>query len=228
MIVHHPFFEKTRQDQKRFQVQLALVALLVLVAAGGLLFLAGLLPLLAVVVAVLLSIIAPFYDVPGMVRAGKLHYYSPFLLGETERNGKVVLHAGTLFDFYFLFPPSMPAPERKRLALTGMIDGLLQLIERHQCSGRTDLRIRLTSYILNERNAKRLGLETQPTDGLRSILLYYNFFNLTASYSLLHRRLRFPRVRSVQTFEGDIAKLVERKLQLEKFQARLHRSRRRQ
>lgn len=221
MTLEHPFFAKSPREQKRFQRKLALSALLFLVVAGGLLFLAGLLPLIAVVFAVLLSIIAPFFDVPGMVQAGKLRYDSPFLLAEAERNRTVVLHAGTLFDFYFLFPKEMPAHERKRLVLAGMIEGLIHLIERHEEGGDNGLTVRTTSYILNARNARKLGLEKQPTDALQTVILYYNYFNLTASYSLLNRRLRFPSVRSVQTFEGSMAALIQRKPELERLRKRL-------
>lgn len=213
----HPFFEKPRKEQKRFQRNLVLGALLLITAAGTLLFLVGLLPLVFVVFAIVLSIIAPFLDVPGMVKAGKLRYYSPFLLGEAERNRTVVLHAGTLFDFYFLFPTDMPAGRRKRLVLAGMIDGLIHLIEHYEEARQTDVTIRMTSYILNERNAEKLGLEKRPTDVLQKLILYYNYFNLSASYSLLARRLRFPPVRSVQTFEGSMADLVKRKPYLQRL-----------
>lgn len=223
MTLDHPFFQKTRKEQARFQRKLALTSLLILVATGALLFLVGLLPLLAVAVAILLSILAPFFDVPGLVRAGKLQYYSPFLLAEAERKGTVVLHAGTLFDFYFLFPKTMPASQRKRLVLTGMIDGLVDLIEDYEERGARGVTIRTTSYILNGRNAARLGLEKQPTDGLQTLLLYFNYFNLSASYSLLNRRLRFPSVRSVETFEGNLAKLSENKSLLESLRSSLRR-----
>lgn len=219
MMLKHPFFEKSRKEQKRFQRNLALVSLLFLVVAGGVLFLIGLLPLIFVVFAIVLSLIAPFFDVPSLVRAGKLRYCSPFLLCEAEKNGKVILHAGTLFDFYFMFPKEMSARDRKRLVLSGMIDGLIHLIEHYEERCNVDLTVRTTSYILNERNAANLGLEKQPTDALQMLILYYNYFNLTASFSLLNRRLRFPPVKSVQTFEGSMAKLIERKPYLEKLRA---------
>ncbi|MDT8322247.1 MAG: hypothetical protein RQ826_17155 [Xanthomonadales bacterium] len=41
--------------------------------------------------------------------------------------------------------------------------------------------------------------------------------NLAASYSLLNRRLAFPSIKSVQTFEGSMAALAERRPFLEKL-----------
>src|SRR6056297_4005962 len=103
MTHQHPFFLKSHAEQKRFQARLVSVSLLFIGAVSALLYLAGLLPLIFLVFALVLSIIAPFLDVPAMVRSGRLRYYSPFLLGEAERNSTLVLHAGTLFDSWFLF-----------------------------------------------------------------------------------------------------------------------------
>lgn len=213
----HPFFLKSRKEQKRFQVRLVLASLLFVVVIGALLYLAGLLPLIFLVFALVLSIIAPFLDVPAMVRSGKLRYYSPFLLGEAERKSTLVLHAGTLFDSWFLFRKDMSAGERKRLAMGGMIEGMINLIEDHERADRHDLKVRTTSYILNERSAAKLGLEKRPTDALQTLILYYNYFNLAASYSLLNRRLTLPSIKSVQTFEGSMSEMVERKPFLEKL-----------
>lgn len=231
MTFEHPFFRRSDKEQRRFQFKLGLASLIVLLVSGGLLFAVVQLPLLLLVLAVefavVLSIIAPFFDVPALVRSGKLRYYSPFLLAERERNGTVVLHAGTLFDSWFLFPREMPAGDRKRLALTGIVNGLIQLIDEHETrenrADRSPSTIRITSYILNERNARRLGLERRPTDAMQKFILYYNYFNLTASFSLLHRHLRFPSIRSVQTFEGRLAELAEQKARLEALRDRLER-----
>ncbi len=217
MLPQHPYFQKSRAEQKRFQRNLVLGSVLLILLAGAVLYLVGLLLLIPLVVALVLSIIAPFIDVPGLVRTGKMRYYSPFLLCEVEKNQTLNLHAGTLFDFYFMFPKAMPAAERKRLAHAGMIEGLLNLIAHHENNESPPLKVRTTSYILNQRSARKLGLERQPTDLLQKLILHYNYFNLMASYSLLSRRLSFPSVGSVQTFEGDMAALIERKPYLEKI-----------
>lgn len=186
-------------------------------AVGAMLYLVGLLPLIMLVFAFVLSIIAPFLDVPAMVRAGKLRYCSPFLLCEAEQHGTVTLHAGTLFDSWFLFREDMSAGERKTLATAWMVEGLINLIEDHERAGQRELKVRTTSYILNERTAGKLGLEKRPTDALQTLILYYNYFNLVASYSLLNRRLSFPLIKSVQTFEGTMAVLIKHKPFLEKL-----------
>src|SRR6056297_182736 len=193
MTHQHPFFLKSHAEQKRFQARLVSVSLLFIGAVSALLYLAGLLPLIFLVFALVLSIIAPFLDVPAMVRSG------------------------TLFDFWFLFRKDMSASERKRLAMAGMIEGMINLIDEHKRADRRDLKVRTTSYILNERSAAKLGLEKRPTDGIQTLILYYNYFNLAASYSLLNRRLAFLSIKSVQTFEGSMAVLAERRPFLEKL-----------
>jgi hypothetical protein len=219
VLPEHPYFQKSGAEKKRFQRNLVLGSFLLIILAGALLYLVGLLLLIPLVIALLLSIIAPFIDVPGMVRAGKMRYFSPFLLCEAEKNQTLNLHAGTLFDFYFMFPKAMPAAARKRLAHAGMIEGLLNLIAHHENNESPPLKVRTTSYILNQRSARKLGLEKQPTDLLQNMILYYNYFNLMASYCLLNRRLGFPSVKSVQTFEADMAALIERKPYLEKIRS---------
>ena len=54
----HPFFQKSRREQRRFQATLVLVSLLFIGAIGALLYLAGLWPLIFLVFALVLSIIA--------------------------------------------------------------------------------------------------------------------------------------------------------------------------
>ena len=53
--------------------------------------------------------------------------------------------------------------------------------------------------------------------GPQTLILYYNYFNLAASYSLLNRRLALPSIKSVQTFEGSMAALTEHRPFLEKL-----------
>ncbi|MDT8322248.1 MAG: hypothetical protein RQ826_17160 [Xanthomonadales bacterium] len=66
------------------------------------------------------------------------------------------------------------ASERKKLAMGGMIEGMINLIDEHERADRRDLKVRTTSYILNERSAAKLGLEKRPTDAFQTLILYYN------------------------------------------------------
>lgn len=210
----HPFFRLSEQQQNKFVMRAVLVALAVMAATGFVFYLLGLLPLFLLVFAMGISVLAPFVDMPGGIREGKLRYLSPFLIAEKERKGVIVLHAATLFDYYFLFDKTMPVAQRKRAVQQGMLEGLLQLISEYEHKDKEDiegLRIRTTSYIINARTAAKLGMQQQPTDGLQMMILYYNYFNLTASYSVLHRQLKFPSVKSVQTFEGSISEVIKRK-----------------
>jgi len=223
-LTRHPFFQLSEQEQNKFVMRAVLFALAVLVATGFVLYLLGLLPFLLLVFAMGISVLAPFVDMPSAIREGKLRYLSPFLIAEKERKGVIVLHAATLFDYYFMFDKAMSVANRKRAVQRGMLEGLLQLISEYEHQDKEDiegLRIRTTSYIINPRTAAKLGMQLQPTDGLQLMILYYNYFNLTASYSMLHKQLTFPSVKSVQTFEGSITDLIEHKPFLLALQKRL-------
>ena len=45
-----------------------------------------------------ISIIAPFFDIPSLKKSGKLIYHSPLFLTERKKNGVIKIHGGTLFD----------------------------------------------------------------------------------------------------------------------------------
>ena len=210
----HPFFRLTEQQQNKFVMHAVLLALFALAIVGFIFYLLGILPLMLLVFAMGLTLLAPFVDMPGGIREGKLRYLSPFLIAEKERKGVIVVHAATLFDYYFLFDKTMPVAQRKRAVQQGMLEGVLQLISEYEHKDEEDvegLKVRTTSYIINARTAAKLGMQQQPTDGLQLMILYYNYFNLTASYSMLHKQLKFPSVKSVQTFEGSISELIKRK-----------------
>ena len=83
--------------------------------------------LIVLVIAMVMSIIAPFYDVPGLIENGKLKYYSLFLLAEQEKDGLVKIHGGTLFDYYFTFKKEMTSQESTKLVLLEYLKGLRKL-----------------------------------------------------------------------------------------------------
>jgi len=105
---------------------------------------------------------------------------------------------------------------------TAYIDGLLKLIERYQGQQPTDISIKATSYILNVRTANKIGLKRVRTDMIQSFILYYNFVNLTCAMSLLNKKLTWPKMQKIFTFEGKLDTLIEKKDELLALQKRFN------
>ncbi|MBD3586911.1 hypothetical protein HHX48_14285 [Salinimonas sp. HHU 13199] len=217
----HPFFALPSSAQHIFIGKLVAVSGVIVVAAGTLFYWAGVLPLLLPLLAILLSIIAPFFDVPSLVKNKKLTYVSNFLLIEHTRGTVLTLHTATLFDYYFLFTADMNARERKKRALTGILDGLITLCNDQILSATPEQTVRLTTFVLNERTANKLGMREVSKDYLQTFILYYNYINLTMCQSLLNKRLSLPSVKNIKTYEGSTRLLAENKAYLMQLKTRI-------
>lgn len=217
--INHPFYEKTPKEQQQFLLKLGLLALLIFGVAVGIAYLTQLYFIPVVVLFILISTIASFIDTPSMRKSGKLTYYSSLFLAEEEKNNKMVIHGGTLFDYYFVLPQQYNGTERTRLILLKYIQGLIELINTYE--GRTDLTIKGTSYIINERTAKKIGLKAVKTDGAQTIILLINYIPLTLAYSLSKAKLNFPNLSKIKTYEGQLKDLVEKREMLLELEKRL-------
>ncbi len=210
----HKFYLKTEKEQKQAQFRLAGVAIFFNLIVLILLFAIGL-PLLSFLfISITLSIIAPFFDTPALVKQGGLIYYSPLFLTEKEKNGVITIHGGTLFDYYYVIDRSLNGAQRTNLIIRGYIDGLLSLIEAYEDKAPNLIKIRGTSYIINERTANKIGLKKVKTNFLQSLILNFNYFNLMSSYSLAKAKLSFPNLRNTHSFEGGLDALIEQKAYL--------------
>lgn len=219
----HPYFELTPEQQKAAQLKFACFFLMFNLTVGTLLFFMGMGGLVLLVFALALSIYAPFLDVPSGIKAGNLNYFSPMLIGEKVKDGKLVLHGGSLFDYYFLLDKfDCPLAKKKQTYLM-LIDGMLNLITQHENNIPTNITIKATSYVLNHRTAHKLGLQSASPDWFRRLILYYNFFNLTCCLSLLNSKLTWPNVHRVQSFQGELDALIAKKPQLLSLRKRLTR-----
>lgn len=216
----HPFFARPPSAQQIFIAKVAALSAIIIAAAGTLFYWAGVLPLLLPLLAILLSIIAPFIDVPSLVKNKKLTYLSNFLLVEHTKGTLLTLHTATLFDYYFLFTPDMNARERKKRAFTGLIDGLITLCD-DQVTNHSEQKVRLTSFVLNERTANKLGMREVSKDYLQTLILYYNYINLTLCHSLLNKRMSMPSVKNIKTYEGSVTALAQRKAYLVQLKTRI-------
>jgi hypothetical protein len=216
----HRFFQKSESEQRK-----------ILFFLGGLLFLFCVFIVLAAyftgfyilgaLIPVAILIAAPFFDLPSGKKNGTFIYYSPFLITEPKKDGLVVFHGGTLFDYYFTLRPDLEGRQRTRFVLYGFVLGFLRFITEHEKSASENVRIRGTSYIINQRTASRLGLRPVKKDFLQIIILLFNYIPITLSNSFLKQEISFPKLSNVQTYEATFAKLSDHKDELLRLKRRL-------
>ncbi|MAX81488.1 MAG: hypothetical protein CL843_15110 [Crocinitomicaceae bacterium] len=213
------FYQFTKSQQQAFQLQLGGISLLILCISAGLLYWIDvhLLPLAAFEFAILITIIAPFYDTPTLVQQQKLHYHSPFFITETEKDGVLKMHGGTLFDYYFTLPKNSKEQDHTRLILCEYLKGLLHCIEQHS----PEVILEGTSYIINERTAVKIGFKKVQTNSLQHFILTFNYFNLMTSLYLAKGKLEFPKLSNTHTFRAPIKNLKENKATIVGLIARL-------
>lgn len=166
----------------------------------------------------LLSILAPFIDTPILVKKGKLNYYSKLLLAENENNNVMVIHGGTLFDYYFTLDKNASSRQRKIIILQQYLEGLLQIIVERKGQ---NLQIKATTYILNERTGKKIGFNCRKPDFIQTLILIINYPNLLVTKSFANNVLSFPNLRKTRTFETDINSLIKNQSTIEKLNTRL-------
>ncbi|MBD3256833.1 hypothetical protein GF377_00270 [candidate division GN15 bacterium] len=217
----HGFYRKPKREQRQIKITIAFLALAINLILGALSFWMGLYPLPLFFIAITLSVLAPFYDVPSMKASGRLIYYSPLLVAEPEKDGVIKLHGGTLFDYVFVIDRRLNGKQRTNQVLIGYIDGILNLIENYQGRDLKSIRVRGTSYILNERTANRVGLRKVENSFIQSVILIYNYANLTIAYSISRAGLNFPRMREIRTFEATLADLQKNSSNLRSLRDRL-------
>jgi len=199
------------------------LTLLILLSVASLLL--GLYPLPILFTAIIISIIAPFFDVPSMKKSGRLVYFSPFFLAEKERNGVIRIHGGTLLDYVFVIDRSLSARQRTTQIFISYIEGILNLLESYQGHDLNKIKVRGTSYIINDRTASMAGLRMVKTDIIQIILLIFNYPNLVVSHSLSKGRLSFPRIGNINTHEGTLGEVEKHRDSLVRLRTKLTSSR---
>lgn len=167
------------------------------------------------IVAILLTIIAPFFDVPELVKKGKLTYHAAFLLSEPEHNNIIKIHGGTLFDYYFFFRGS--SEDHTKTILIEYLKGLLKLSEQ---VGK-HVQLEGTSYILNDRTAEKIGFTKAKTNQLQHLILAFNFFNLMATLSFAKGKLQVPNITRTYTYTAIAGDIQEKAPYIRKLISRL-------
>lgn len=211
MELEHGFYLKSKKEQVWIQVKIGLVTFLALLLVFIICWFTGFFLPLIVAVPITLSLIAPFFDVPSLKKSGNLVYYSPLFLAEKQKKGKIIVHGGTLFDYVFVIDRNLNGRERRALIIGQYLEGLVNLMDQLQKDNSESLTIRGTSYILNERTAKKIGFQVVQTDFLQHCILIYNYFNLVCANSLAKGKLTFPNLNEIQTFEAGLDDLLERR-----------------
>lgn len=221
MELKNRFFELSPAAQRKFQLKIAIGSLGIILGISLILFLIE--PSLALIGifagAMILTIIAPFFDVPALVKKEKLKYHSLFLFAEEERKGKITLHGGTLFDYYFVLPKEMGGQERTRLILLEYLKGILSLIHQEN----EEIVVEGTSYFLNEQTAAKIGFSKVGTNWGQGVILAFNFFNLTASMSMAKKKLTFPNLSRAHTFRARISEIKQKEEFIKQLIQRLDR-----
>jgi len=218
--MENTFFQLSSKQQGLFQLKLAALFIVFNIFVGGILFFLGIPFLIFFVVAFSISVFAPFVDVPGGVKAGNLMYYSPLLIGEKIRNHCLVLHSGSLFDYYFVLNKEHSAIERKKQVFSAYVDGLLNLIEQFENKQSTNISIKATSYILNPRTANKIGLKQVETDIIQRFILYFNIINLTCALSFLNKKFTWANMQNIYTYQGELDSLIAHKGKLKALKKR--------
>ncbi len=211
LAIEHRYYSKSKKQQQKIQFTIAGITLStnLIILVFAVMFKIYLLPIIGI--AVTISIIAPFYDVPALVRNGKLYYYSPMLLAEKVKNGIIKIHGGTLFDYVFCIDKNLNGNQRTNAILKSYIDGIINLINVYEFENTKNVKIRGTSYILNERTAEKIGFVKVKTNLMQRLILFFNYTNLLISLSLAKAKLTFPRLRSIYTFEGKLENISKNK-----------------
>ncbi|MBX2842211.1 MAG: hypothetical protein KTR26_10585 [Flammeovirgaceae bacterium] len=211
-----------KKKQIAFQLRLGGVCLFVILFFGMVLFLidARLLPLLFFIIGIVLSVIAPFLDVPSLIKNGDLKYHSLFLLAEKENRGVVKIHGGTLFDYYFALDQKLSGKDRTKLIISEYLKGMMSLAK----NSNQELVFKGTSYIINERTADKIGLKKVKTNGISKLILMYNYFNLMASIYLSKNTIEFPSLNRINTYQFNAQDIMKKEQFINKLILKLENS----
>ncbi|WP_051554531.1 hypothetical protein [Maribacter antarcticus] len=91
-------------------------------------------------------------------------YYSSLFITEKEQKGIIKIHGGSLFDYVFVLDKTLSGKQRTNFILQKYLEGLLNLIDVCEKDGNTLVKIKGTTYILNERTANKIGFNSIKTD----------------------------------------------------------------
>ena len=106
---------------------------------------------------------------------------------------------------------TLSGKQRTNFILQKYLEGILNLIDACEKSHNTSVKIKGTTYMLNDRTAHKIGLTIIKTDLIQKLILIYNYVNVLVSNSIAKRKLSFPKMDQIKTFESGISELIKRK-----------------
>lgn len=219
--MNHNYYLKSEKEQKQIQLKIGLATLILNLIVLTLSLISGWYVLTLLSIAITLSIVAPFFDIPSLKKRGELIYYSSLFITEKEKDGVIIIHGGSLFDYVFVINKKMNGKERTNFILQQYLEGILNLIDIFGKQHNTSVKIKGTTYILNERTANKIGLRIIKTDFVQKLILVYNYVNILLSNSFAKKKLSFPSINNIKTFESEISELIERKEVIEELNNKL-------
>jgi len=207
----HKYYLKSIKEQNLIQLKIGVFAFFFNLVVLALSIFSGLyfFPFLSIIIT--LSIIAPFFDIPTLKKKGELIYYSPLFIAEKEKNGIIIAHGGSLFDYVFVIDKKLTGKQRTNFILQKYLEGILNLIDDCEKNHNTSVKIKGTTYILNDRTAHKIGLKIVKTDFIQKLILIYNYVNVLVSNSIAKKKISFPKMTNIKTFESELKVLIERK-----------------
>ncbi|WP_241507317.1 hypothetical protein [Aquimarina sediminis] len=207
----HRFYAKPKRKQNQIQFLIGCISLVAILTSLFISFRTGFYLLVILTFPITLSIIAPFFDTPSLKKSGGLRYHSSLFLSEKPKSGMIKIHGGSLFDYVFVIDQKMNGKQRVNFIIQQYLEGLLNLIEENENNKTENIKIRGTSYIINDRTAQRIGFTVIKTDYIQKVILLYNYFNVLLTYSIAKGKLLFPKLSQTKTFEAELHELVARK-----------------
>ncbi|MDG3581640.1 MULTISPECIES: hypothetical protein [Galbibacter] len=220
----HQYYNKPKHTQIKIQISIAGTALLVLLISLAISWLLHFYIIAFLALPIVISIIAPFFDVPSLKKSGKIVYYSSLFLTEQPKNNIMKVHGGSLFDYVYVLNFSMNGKQRTSLIIQQYLEGLLNLIEHYNNGTLKNYTIKGTSYIINKRTAKKIGFDIVETNFIDSLVLIYNFPNILLSNSISKNRFSIPKLHNINTYQTDLEKLSAKKEYISALNIRLKRN----
>jgi hypothetical protein len=222
--LQNKFYLKSEQQQRIFQVKMVSLLVLFLLPIFFISYILKMYVANAFSIWISLSILAPFFDVPSMVKRKQLKYYSALLLAEKKKKKSIIIHGGTLFDYFFSIDKNIDGKKRKTLILQQYIEGLTELIKEYRNSDNPNLMIKGTTYILNEKTGKKLGFTPERPGFVQALILIFNYPNLLVAKSFANGKLSLPNLTRIRTFKTTLSKLVENEALIGDLNERLKRT----
>ncbi|RKS42503.1 hypothetical protein BC962_3261 [Gillisia mitskevichiae] len=209
------YFQLSKKQKWNTYIKLIITTLVILIPFFFISFYFNIYFLAPIIFWISLSIIAPFFDMPSMIKSEKLRYESSLLISEKKKNNQITIHGGTLFDYYFVLNKDDNGKIRKNFILLEYLNGILKLMESNK--EKLNLEIIGTTYILNQRTANKIGFKVQKTNTTQLIILILNYPNLVFTKSFANKNVSFPNLKNIKTYKSSIKELNENKQRITKI-----------